>query len=131
MKQTVYFSPVLEEKTRSKVKFETLIRHLAKRDERILLQVLILMNTIYERSTVSEKENIQLIIRSKPFIDSISSAIEAESKCRDDKIRLQFLLIQEIIFDSLKVILLCYCLCKARKPPLFSVRHCWHHSRKM
>lgn len=109
---------------KEEVKFETLIRHLENSDERILLIVLTLMNSIYSHSNAEEKQAIAKvsvciffdnilydvfvcvqIMHGKPFVAAIETAINREIHSPNQRIREQFVQIQEIIFEELRTMI--------------------------
>ena len=88
----------LEEIVKKEVKFESLIRHLEKTEERILLCVLTLMNLLFEKADEETRASILKSVTDKPFRLAVSNVIKLEQKRPDERIREQLLLIQQIMF---------------------------------
>ncbi|KAH7723897.1 cell death abnormality protein 12 [Aphelenchoides avenae] len=92
----------LEDVIMKEIRFESLIRHLEKSDERILLGTLSLMNLIYVRANDEERLRILRIIHDKPFRTAIESVIQREARSPDQRMREQLIQIQEILFKEIK-----------------------------
>ncbi|KAE9551412.1 hypothetical protein FO519_005367 [Halicephalobus sp. NKZ332] len=88
----------LEEIVKEEVKFESLIRHLEKTEERILLCVLTLMNLLFEKTDEETRASILKSVSDKPFRSAVSNVIKLEQKRPDERIREQLLLVQQIMF---------------------------------
>uniref|UniRef100_A0A914QYG5 ELMO armadillo-like helical domain-containing protein n=1 Tax=Panagrolaimus davidi TaxID=227884 RepID=A0A914QYG5_9BILA len=88
----------LESVVQKKVQFESLIRHLEKKDESILLAVLTLMNLLYNTLDSTEQFSILSLLYIKAFRSGIENVIKLELLKPDDRIKQQLILIQELCF---------------------------------
>ncbi|MFH4976225.1 hypothetical protein AB6A40_002934 [Gnathostoma spinigerum] len=85
----------------SEVRFETLIRHLEKSDERIIASVLTLMNSLYSKSEAEEKRLIIQHLHSTPFRHAVDNSVLRKPRKLDLGIEQQLITIQRIQLNQL------------------------------
>ncbi|VDN57243.1 unnamed protein product [Dracunculus medinensis] len=83
------------------VPFESLIRHLEKSDERVLLNVLTLMNSLYNKASSDERSIIIEHLLSKPFRLAIENSVLRKCSHLDVGIEQQLITVQRIQFNKL------------------------------
>ncbi|KAM3720898.1 Cell death abnormality protein [Dirofilaria immitis] len=83
------------------VPFESLIRHLEKSDERIILNVLTLMNSLYNKARDHIKNDIVEHLHVTPFRCAIEKSVLRKGKQLDVGIEQQLVIIQRIQLNKL------------------------------
>ncbi|VDO49001.1 unnamed protein product, partial [Onchocerca flexuosa] len=83
------------------VPFESLIRHLEKSDERVILNVLTLMNSLYNKARDHVKSDIIEHLHVTPFRCAIEKSVLRKGKQLDVGIEQQLIIIQRIQLNKL------------------------------
>ncbi|VDK83156.1 unnamed protein product [Onchocerca ochengi] len=83
------------------VPFESLIRHLEKSDERVILNVLTLMNSLYNKARDHVKSDIVEHLHVTPFRCAIEKSVLRKGKQLDVGIEQQLIIVQRIQLNKL------------------------------
>lgn len=83
------------------VPFESLIRHLEKSDERVLLNVLTLMNSLYAKAHDDERATIVEHLHATPFRKAVENSVLRKSRQLDIGIEQQLVTVQRIQLNEL------------------------------
>ncbi|KAK0424722.1 hypothetical protein QR680_008812 [Steinernema hermaphroditum] len=92
---------ILTEVVKSEIPFESLIRHLEKSDERVLLNVLTLMVTLYNVADQASQVAISQHLNDSPYRLAIERTVLRESRSLDHYIQQQLAIIQRLQLNEL------------------------------
>lgn len=85
------------------VPFESLIRHLEKSDERVLCNVLTLMNSLYAKANEAGRAAIVEHLHATPFRNAIENSVLRKNRQLDVGIETQLVTVQRILLNELAV----------------------------